>query len=289
MNNAPGLSGPGEPTNFLVFTDLDGTLLDHHTYDFGPALPAISLLNKRSIPWVLNTSKTLAELVDLRISLNNHHPMIVENGGGIAMPPCYPLSDVTCDGLSHGFQLKTIGTNRTGILDTLSELHHNFVFTGFNDMSVAELVNVTGLSSIQAKQAMERKFSEPILWQDTQQKLDEFTELLATRSLRLLRGGRFIHVIGNCDKGTAMEWLSSRYRDTKPKIKTIALGDGENDIAMLKQADIQVIIRSSVNEAPLLPASYEAIITDQIGPKGWNAALLTLLNAAAPSSEPAVH
>ena len=289
MTNVPNITGPREPTDFLVFTDLDGTLLDHHTYDFAHALSAISLLNKRSIPWVLNTSKTLAELVDLRISLNNHHPTIVENGGGIAIPPDYPLGDATCDGLSHGFQLKTIGADRTGILDTLSELHHNFVFTGFNDMSVAELVNVTGLSSVQAEQAMERKFSEPILWQDTQQKLDEFTELLATRSLRLLRGGRFTHVIGNCDKGMAMEWLLSRYREIKPKIKTIALGDGENDIAMLKQADIPVIVRSPVNEPPLLPASYKAIITDQFGPKGWNAALLALLNPTASPSDPAVH
>ena len=39
----------------LVSTDLDGTLLDHHTYEWQPALPAISALQAFSVPIVMNT------------------------------------------------------------------------------------------------------------------------------------------------------------------------------------------------------------------------------------------
>lgn len=48
--------------NYLVSTDLDGTLLDHHTYSWHAALPALQKCSELAIPVVLNTSKTLAEV-----------------------------------------------------------------------------------------------------------------------------------------------------------------------------------------------------------------------------------
>lgn len=39
-------AGSGPP--LLVFTDLDGTLLDHESYDWSPARPA---LNRLSVRW----------------------------------------------------------------------------------------------------------------------------------------------------------------------------------------------------------------------------------------------
>ena len=49
----------------LVFTDLDGTLLDHNTYSFSPALAAINKLKSLNIPIIPVTSKTLSELMTL--------------------------------------------------------------------------------------------------------------------------------------------------------------------------------------------------------------------------------
>ena len=37
---------------FLVFTDLDGSLLDHHTYSYRDALPQLHRLEHRGIPVV---------------------------------------------------------------------------------------------------------------------------------------------------------------------------------------------------------------------------------------------
>ena len=45
----------------VVFTDLDGTLMDHDSYDVAPAKPALDALAARSIPVVPVTSKTRAE------------------------------------------------------------------------------------------------------------------------------------------------------------------------------------------------------------------------------------
>ena len=70
---------------YLVFTDLDGTLLDEQ-YRFDAALPAIEALRERSVPLVLASSKTLAEMVPLALSLNLTAPFIAENGGVIGFP-----------------------------------------------------------------------------------------------------------------------------------------------------------------------------------------------------------
>lgn len=270
----------------LIFTDLDGTLLDHHDYNFSPAVATIELINELGIAWIFNTSKTVTELLSLRETLNNQHPMIVENGGGIAIPIGYPLTlpsqlngaprKSTSDFVHHGFQLITMGERREHILERLKPLRAQFTFTGFNDMSVDELVELTGLSTTQAEEALLRDFSEPIIWQDSEEKFEQFHRLVTGHSLHLLRGGRFIHVIGNSDKGIAMRWLASLYHQTMPKLKTVALGDGENDIAMLEEADIPVIIRSPAHSPP--PVQREnTVLTQDYGPSGWSQALQALL------------
>jgi mannosyl-3-phosphoglycerate phosphatase len=272
--------------DLLIFTDLDGTLLDHHDYNFAPAQETIKSINKLGVVWILNTSKTLAELLTLRETLNNQHPMIVENGGGIAIPIGYPLTlpaqlnrtldKSTSDLVHQGFQLITMGERRQHILDILKPLRAQFTFTGFNDMSTAELVKLTSLSTTQAEQALQRDFSEPIIWQDSEEKFEQFRQLVTGHSLRLLKGGRFIHVIGNSDKGIAMRWLAALYHQTRPELKTVALGDGENDIAMLEEADIPVIIRSPAHNPP--PVQREnTVLTQGYGPSGWSQALQALL------------
>jgi predicted mannosyl-3-phosphoglycerate phosphatase (HAD superfamily) len=49
-------------TNFLVFTDLDGTLLDHHSYSCEEAMPAVRALAEAGFPLIFNSSKTAAEI-----------------------------------------------------------------------------------------------------------------------------------------------------------------------------------------------------------------------------------
>jgi mannosyl-3-phosphoglycerate phosphatase len=75
-----------ESQSWVIFTDLDGTLLDHHSYSFAETEPALRLLRDRNIPWLFNTSKTFAELKQLRIEIGNNWPMLIENGSGVAVP-----------------------------------------------------------------------------------------------------------------------------------------------------------------------------------------------------------
>jgi hypothetical protein len=72
--------------HYVVFTDLDGTLLDHDTYGWEEALPALERCKRLLIPIVLVSSKTRAEMDQLRIKLSISAPFISENGGGIFSP-----------------------------------------------------------------------------------------------------------------------------------------------------------------------------------------------------------
>ena len=55
-----------DSNQWLVITDLDGTLLNHHNYEVDAAKSVIALLKGNGIPIVFNTSKTTAESITLK-------------------------------------------------------------------------------------------------------------------------------------------------------------------------------------------------------------------------------
>lgn len=73
----------------IIITDLDGTLLHPKTYSFEKAMPALRLIKEMGIPLVFCSSKTRTEVEVWRQRLENSHPFISENGGGIFIPDGY--------------------------------------------------------------------------------------------------------------------------------------------------------------------------------------------------------
>ena len=71
-----------ENSSLWVVSDVDGTLMDH-SYDLTPAKETIKFLQELSIPVILCTSKTAAEVKVIRKELNLTDPYIVENGAAI--------------------------------------------------------------------------------------------------------------------------------------------------------------------------------------------------------------
>ncbi|NKI18012.1 HAD-IIB family hydrolase [Spongiibacter sp. KMU-166] len=265
--------------SYLVFTDLDGTLLDHDTYSFAPAAEAMRLLAAREIPWVFNTSKTRAELAVLREQLGNPHPFIVENGAAVFFPEGCGRNDIALEWVD-GMRCKRFAPERGDILALLARWRevYGFRFRGFADMTAQELSEVCGLHQNEASLALDRHFSEPILWQDSDDNWQRFAEGLANSGLQALKGGRFIHIMGAADKGAAMQWLAA-VLDPEGEALTVALGDSHNDVAMLQAADIAVVVRSPHHVPPVIKSpSGEVIITEGYGPSGWNEALRAILS-----------
>ena len=75
----------------LVFSDLDGTLLDSHSYDWQPAAPWLSRLREANVPVILCSSKTSAEMLYLQKTLGLQGlPLIAENGAVIQLAEQWP-------------------------------------------------------------------------------------------------------------------------------------------------------------------------------------------------------
>lgn len=78
--------------NKVVFTDIDGTLIDINTAEYGIRTKRlIRSLREKNIPLILASAKTWAEQDKIRADLGLYDPFIVENGGAIVLPKGYFL------------------------------------------------------------------------------------------------------------------------------------------------------------------------------------------------------
>ncbi len=281
----------------LVFTDLDSTLLDHDSYDFAAALPALRLLQSLHIPLIPTTSKTVAEMLQINTQLDNRHPFIAENGCIVALPESYfTLSDTTQYSnpdlpADSPYTLLTLTPLYADVLDILHSLRneHGFQFQGFFDLTAADIAALTQLPLPKAQLAKQRLCSEPLLWLSDNSSLQEFKAELQQHNLQLVRGGRFWHVFGLTNKGLAMQKLIDMYHHHGiTDCTTIALGDSPNDIDMLDKADIAIVIKqkdgSQLDYCIADNPRKRVLVSNKPGPEGWNDTLTTVLTQLHPNA-----
>jgi mannosyl-3-phosphoglycerate phosphatase len=149
---------------------------------------------------------------------------------------------------------------------------------GFSEMSVEEIADRTGLPVEEASLAAEREYSEPFVFSDTSAQFHLLTSLLQEKGLVITRGGRFYHLIGENDKGRAVQVLKRAYSDTYPdkRIWTVGLGDSANDIPMLRHVDMSIVIRKKTGEWEQV-AELDPTYSDKAGPEGWAESIQTIL------------
>jgi mannosyl-3-phosphoglycerate phosphatase len=247
----------------IIFTDLDGTLLDHDTYSFEAALPMLDFIKRHKIPLVIVTSKTKEEVLRIQKLLALKEPFIVENGAGIFIPS---KEDEDYEMISMGFDYGYIRSCFTHYAKSVS-------MVGFSDMKEEEVAKYTNLSIENAADAKKRTFSEPFILKD-ESRLDELRKMANEDQLDIVKGGRFYHLITRGqDKAHAIKFLIDHYeKSSDAQLKTIALGDSANDLTMLQSVDTPVLIPHS--DGTFIACSIEGIIRAPFpGPKGWNSVL----------------
>jgi mannosyl-3-phosphoglycerate phosphatase len=259
--------------NVLIFSDLDGTLLDHHTYSFAPALSMLQKLRSANIPVIPNTSKTFAELTELTQQIGLDGPFIVENGAAVYIPIGYFAFQPKHTKSENGFWVKEFSKSREFWLSLLAKLKEQYEgqFNHFSNMSTQEIVEATGLSIKAAKLAAAREYGEPILWLGSAKTKTKFITEIEKLGGSPLQGGRFLHLSGECDKGKALNWLTQQFQIERgiEDCISIALGDGQNDVAMLEVADIAIRILSPANLPPSLTKQTHVYTSQNHGPRGW--------------------
>lgn len=246
----------------IVFTDLDGTLLDRETYSFAPALPAILALRRRGIPLVLVSSKTQAEMEALREEMGNGDPYIVENGGAIVFP----------DGRTEAFAYSN-GEARRVLAEASAGT--GIPVRGFSEMTLQEIVSRSGLPAHAAALAAQRHYGEPFALLSAS---DPGPLLAAIRAsgFSVVQGGRFFHISKGCDKSLAVCKLASILGDEQ----TAGLGDAPNDIEFLRAVGTPILVPSPHLET-MRAALPHAAVAPAPGPQGWNAAVLELIGETA--------
>lgn len=249
-------------TSWMVLTDLDGTLLDHHSYDWRPAEPALQALQALGIPVIAVTSKTAAELVSLRTDIPYLAPLMACENGAVVIDdrPGYHIREVlgeATDSLIERFDQARLDSGARGI--------------GFHQASDRQVADWTGLSLADAAQARAREASLPVYYPLDWPGRTGFIRAVEAHGGRVLEGGRFLHLAGRADKATALEWLVQRLAITQ----TVALGDGGNDDAMLARATIGIRIPTAGKRRPDPLAGIRHARLP--GPAGWNEAMQSLL------------
>jgi mannosyl-3-phosphoglycerate phosphatase len=283
---------------YLVFTDLDGTLLDHDTYGWEAAIPALEKCRSIGVPIIIVSSKTRSEIDLLRKRLFLKAPFISENGGGIFFPkeafPDPPPGSVCAEnregtgGSSKGSAEEemglwkiSLGSPYEHLIQALRDIRHQLKWDikGFSDMALDEISRLTGLDSLDAQFAAMREYDEPFIIQGKEpEDLAPLYRAADERGLLITSGGRFYHLQGKNDKAHGMECVTAWYRARHKDVVVIALGDSPNDFAMLARADIPVLIRSRRSFPGLKRRIPKLRVSDQLGPSGWNSAILAILS-----------
>lgn len=266
--------------NYIIFTDLDGTLLDHNTYQFSEAVPALELIKERGIPLILTSSKTKVEMESYQKSLGiEAYPFIVENGSAIYTTINY-FDNIVDKTVVENYDCYKLGKSYSEIKNVLNKisLKYDCNIRGFHNSNRYEIIERTKLSSELVDMAMNREFSVPLFFDDKAKEI-----LLAETEkydLQILFGGRFMHLLGKTEKGKALNLVKNGYcnKNKSNSIKTIAIGDTLNDVAMLQNADIKILVKRYTNEYDERVEIDNLIYSPYIGPKGWKHSLLEILS-----------
>jgi mannosyl-3-phosphoglycerate phosphatase len=266
---------------YIIFSDLDGTLLDGDTYEYQEAQEALFCLKEHGIPLILNSSKTRAEIEFLRRDLKNGDPFIVENGAALFIPGGLfgPIESDFEE--KEGYQIIELGISYPVILAFFQAIktETGLRAMGFSEMSAGQIARSTGLTKDKAALAKRRDYSEPflVMEQISESQWEDVEQAVRKRNLKLLKSDRFYHLIGPHDKGKLVRLIKKLYLRKYRSVVTIGLGDGPDDLPMLENVDIPALIKKKNGGFEEWPGPSPVYYPRGIGPKGWNTFILDRL------------
>lgn len=289
-----------------MFTDIDGTLVDINTAEYGKETDKlIRLIKERNIPLILTSAKTRLEQNKIREDLGLSDPFIVENGGAIVIPkgyfPDYALRDIKyplretqeikneARDVNHEIVVE-LGKPADYIRAKLSDIRKKYSinFRGVADISVEKLSNLALISREQAKRMAQRNYGETIL-QIQSEDIARFIKYVQEDGMKVIHGGRFFDVTVGTDKGIAVGILKKLFKDKfHNNVTFFGIGDSTNDIPMLNLMDIPILVqrqdsswvdddeikmKNAVDSSRSRISSNKLIKVEGIGPNGWENAI----------------
>ncbi len=256
--------------SLIIFTDLDGSLLHRDNFKFDEIKDYVRNLINDGIIIIPNTSKTEKEIEEFTKELGSKLPFISENGSSI-----------------HGLNLiNTNFPNKIILSRDKKELHEIFdskvpkelkdKCKFISDMSTSQQTNIFGLQDNKLKNALNRKFTIPFLFEGNKIEKNELLKILRSYSLNIQDGGRVQNLGDNTDKVKSMKQVLKIYKKVESRIKVIAVGDNSNDIDMLRNCDIPCLVFNDQFKQDQINID-KLIVSDKPSPEGWADVIKTAL------------
>lgn len=256
----------------IVFSDIDGTLIDIHNGKFEGTDLLVKKLAKMGIPVILCSAKTRDEQEYIRNKLELSDPFIIENGGAVVIPDGYfDDFEIAPHTRKNGYHLIEIGGHSSEIRKRLASIREELQikFKGTTDMALEEISKKVQMSMSFAKRMSKREYGETILEIDPSD-LRILAKACRENGLKIIHGGRFIDITLGNDKGKATRVLIDLFKRKYQSGRSIfiGLGDSKNDLPMLKLMDVPVLVQRA--DGSWCNTKIKNVIRSSgIGPRGW--------------------
>jgi mannosyl-3-phosphoglycerate phosphatase len=246
----------------LIFTDLDGSLLDRDTFKFDEIKDYLKKLLSNGIFIIPNTSKTEKEILEFNNELGSNLPYISENGAAING------LDLLNSNLPKELILSRDKNNLINIFKkTVPESLQNKC-KWLSEMDKKKQSLIFGLEDEKLKMALDRKYTIPFIFEGNKNEKNKLFKIVKNKGLALQEGGRVINLTDKVNKAKALQVFVRFFKKNNKEVKTIAVGDNYNDLDMLKTSDFPCLVfndKFTLDEIPI----KNLIITNKPSPVGW--------------------
>jgi mannosyl-3-phosphoglycerate phosphatase len=257
--------GAGARPDAILFSDVDGTLLDerdrlainaHFVAAFSPR-----------VELVLTSSRTIPELLELQGRLGLMAPLIAENGALVALPPGWRGTRARATHRIAGVPLRVaaLGTTAARLRPIVRRCAARL---GITPVEQRETLPDRGRAIGRTHSVLLRQTVPRARWK-------EFQALLQSRGLDATHSGRWLAVTKGADKAAGARYLLAMARRLNaPFALAAAVGNAENDISLLAAAERPFVIRNPrEGHDPALAALPRAYLLQATGIAGWREAL----------------
>ncbi len=247
----------------IIFTDLDGSLLDKDTFRFDEIENYFKELLLKEIKIIPNSSKTEAELLDFNKLYNLNISFIAENGSSI-----HGLN------LIHSNLPEKVSLSRS--TDQIYQIFNENIPSHLRDkisfilkLNSKKQQEIFGLPLDKIGLALKRKHSLPILFNGNEIGKNEFIKIMNNAGLTVQTGGRIMSICDNVNKSKAMtKTLELIKNEVDDEIITIGVGDNQNDIDMLRQSNYACLVKNDNFDSSLINID-NLIKSTEPSPLGW--------------------
>ena len=248
--------------SLVIFTDLDGSLLHRDTFKFDEIKDYLKDLISQNIYIIPTTSKTEKEILEFNKELDLNLPFISENGSAIS----------GLDIINSDLPKELILSREKEILIKIFEkevpedlkIKCRWVW----QMKEGNQSKILGLTNSKLKNAMERKYTAPFIFDGNKNKKSELIKILKSKNISLQEGGRVINLTDKVSKSKSMNIFMRFFKRNNKNVKTIAVGDNFNDLDMLKNSDIPCLVFNDQFKQEQINID-NLIISNKPSPEGW--------------------